>query len=180
VDIILVTGKVNSGKTTLMKKLIEQESLQGNFPAGIIAPGVFQNGEKIGFNVTDLSTGKSKPLARVGNAESYKFSEGRFVFSKAGFDFAKKALLNFRPRGVVFLDEVGPLELKGGGYAACLEKLLVSDINKLYISVRDECVVRVRQKFLLSKQAQIMETTGCADKHSRDCFHTDTFNNLRK
>jgi len=162
--IILVTGKVNSGKTTLMEKMVEQESLRGKFPAGIIAHGVFKESEKIGFNITDLSIGKSIPLARVGNDSTYGFSVGRFVFLNESLNFAKNALLNFRLNGVVFLDEVGPLELKGKGYAECLDKLLGSDINRLYISVREECLARVRQMFLLPRPTRIIETEKlCCD-----------------
>jgi nucleoside-triphosphatase THEP1 len=162
-EIVLVTGKVNSGKTELMKKLVEQESLKGNFPTGVIACSVFKDGGKIGFNVTDLSTRKSKPLARVSNEIKYGFSVGRFIFSNKSFDFAKKALLKFKPNGVVFLDEVGPLELKDKGYAECLKKLLDSEINRLYISVRNECLAKVMQKFLLSRQAKIIKTKSSID-----------------
>jgi nucleoside-triphosphatase THEP1 len=161
-EIILVTGIVNSGKTTLMEELAEQESLQGNSLSGIIAPGVFKEGEKIGFDVTDLSTGHSKPLARAGNSGMRGFSAGRFVFSNEGLNFAKKALLNFRPGGVVFLDEVGPLELNGGGYTGCLRRLLRSDIGRLYISVRHECLPAVRRKFLFPRPATVMETESFA------------------
>lgn len=165
-EIVLVTGKVNSGKTTLMKKLVEQESLKGNFPTGVIACSVFKDGGKIGFNAIDLSTGNSKPLARVSNEINeikYGFSVGRFIFSNKSFDFAKKTLLKFKPNGVVFLDEVGPLELKGKGYAECLKKLLDSEINRFYISVRNECLAKVRQKFLLSRQVKIIKTQSSID-----------------
>lgn len=162
-EIVLVTGKVDSRKTTLMEKLAKLESLQGQSPSGVIARGIFKDGEKIGFNVIDLSTRKSKPLARVDNEIKYGFSVGRFIFSNRSLNFAKKAILNFKPNGVVFLDEVGPLELKGRGYAECLKKLLDSEINRLYISVRNECLTKIRQKFLLSRQAKIIKIKSSID-----------------
>lgn len=159
-EIAIITGKVNSGKTTLLEKIAAREKLNGNFPTGIIARGVFRNGKKIGFDVMDLATGKIQQLARINNKKDKSWGS-RFTFYHAGWKFARNALLNFRPGGVVFLDEVGPLELKGEGHARTLKKLLQSNIGKIYISVRSDCLKEVRKKFFPSgKYIRILKTTG--------------------
>ena len=57
---------------------------------------------------------------------------------------------------VVFLDEAGPFELAGNGYAECLRTLLKSDISKIYISVRDNCLNDIIMKFCLRNPDKII------------------------
>ncbi|MCP4671565.1 MAG: hypothetical protein GY857_09685, partial [Desulfobacula sp.] len=61
---ILITGKIHSGKSTLAMKLaahLEQENLK---ISGIIAKGLWENSIRHGFDIIDLSTGRQIPLAR--------------------------------------------------------------------------------------------------------------------
>jgi nucleoside-triphosphatase THEP1 len=155
-EIIIVTGKVNSGKTTILEKLLADEKLKGISPTGIIARGVFEGKAKVGFDVKDLSDGTSMPLARIGRMADHGFSVGKYSFSAQAFKFAQKAILNFRNNGVVFIDEVGPLELKGGGYAGCLNVVLESDISRLYVTVRSEILPEFSNKFIKSNPTKII------------------------
>ena len=136
-------------------KLVEQERAEGNAPTGIIAKGVFDSDHKIGFDIIDLATDNIIPLARIDWQIPDGFQAGKYIFSRDTFDSACRALLNYHQGGVVFLDEVGPLELSGGGYADCLRRLLDSDINKLYVIVRESCVSELIEKFLLNHDYEI-------------------------
>lgn len=157
IEVVLITGKINSGKTTSIINLVEQERERGNSPTGIIAHGVFENGIKTGFDVEDIASGQKMPLARKGQAFTDSFPVGRFTFSVDGFEFARRALLKFKPGGSVFIDEAGPLELRGEGYADCLHTLFKSDITKIYIVVRDDCVDEFKEKFLKGENIEIIE-----------------------
>jgi nucleoside-triphosphatase THEP1 len=154
-EVIIISGEINSGKTTLMKKNVDKEKRKSQGPTGIIAPGIFKQDLKVGFNVEDISSGKIKLLASVEEKYSVGFSFGRFNFFKEGFEFAKKALLNFKPKGVVFLDEAGPLELSGKGYADCLKALLCSNISRLYVSVRKDCLKEFIKTYLSSDKLKV-------------------------
>lgn len=154
-EIIIVTGKVNSGKTTLMQQIVDEARAKGEKISGILALGSFEQDRKSGFNVKDVQTGKIKPLASACKKDSQGFSIGRFNFFKDGFDFAQRSLLSFKPNGTVFLDEVGPLELMGRGYAACLKEIFASDIKKLYVVVREDCLNDFMQVFLSGRELSI-------------------------
>ena len=65
--------------------------------------------------------------------------------------------MNFEYGDIVFLDELGPLELEGRGYAKCLKTLLDSDISKLYIAVRSECLQEFTEKFSVSGQVKVIQ-----------------------
>ena len=156
-EIIIITGKINSGKTTMLEKLVDEEKSMEYSPSGIIARGVFEGDTKIGFDVTDLSSGITTPLARIDKVFDDGFSVGKYFFSNVAFKFAQNALLKYQPNGVVFLDEAGPLELDGRGYAECLTTLINSDISRLYIAVRDECLNEFILKFVKSKSMKIIK-----------------------
>jgi len=157
-EVILITSGVNSGKTGMMKHLVNKEKSSGNKPSGIIAEGIFASGEKIGFDVKDLSSGESMPLARISPEKKNGFSAGKYFFSAEGFRFAKMALMNYRPGGAVFLDEAGPLELADEGYAGCLSTLVSSPVRVLYVSVRSGCLAQIREKFFRGlKQVKIIK-----------------------
>ena len=158
-EVVLITGPIDSGKTTSLERLVEIEKTKGNSPTGIIGRGVFDGEAKIGFDAVDVSAGSSWPLARIGKEIKDGFSVGKFTFSNEALELAQATLLNFRQNGVVFLDEVGPLELAGEGYADCLRTLLDSNIARLYISVRSECLQGFEREFLGSIHVTIVSVT---------------------
>jgi nucleoside-triphosphatase THEP1 len=155
-EVILVTGKVNSGKTTHLEKLITEKKTKGLAVSGIIARGIFENNQKIGYDVVDLVSGSSLPLARTSEFPESDFRLGKFAFSSKAFAFATKALLDYAPGGVVFLDEAGPLELGGKGYADCIRILLEADIQSLYIVVREDILEEFKKMYLIGRTAKII------------------------
>jgi len=162
-EIIIIKGPVNSGKSKIMEKLADSEKKNGSLVSGIIARGVFEQDSKIGFDLINISSETTQPLARISNPDDEFFPVGKYNFSKDGFLFAKEALLDFHNGGVVFLDEVGPLELEGGGYADCLITLLNSDISRLYIAVRDSCLETVVEEFLDKRNYRIIKVEKQAE-----------------
>jgi nucleoside-triphosphatase THEP1 len=80
---------------------------------------------------------------------------GQYSFSKKTLEFAKGALLNYTSGGVVFLDEAGPLELAGEGYAFCITSLLESHISKLYMVVRENLVDQICERFLRGRPEKL-------------------------
>jgi nucleoside-triphosphatase THEP1 len=162
-EIILITGSVNSGKSRLMEQLAIDEKKKGNPVSGIIARSVFEHGYKKGFDVINVSTGRSRPLAGIDKTPDELFTAGKYSFSRDGFNFAREALLGFHKGGAAFLDEVGPLELEGGGYADCLIALLGSDIARLYIVVRTSCLPALIEDYLEKLNYRIIKTDKQAE-----------------
>ena len=155
-EILIVTGAVNSGKSTAMTELAASEKSKGALVSGIIARGVIENGAKVGFDVVDVVSGKCQPLARIGKPGDNCFTVGKYCFFDDGFNFARGALMSHHKNGVAFLDEAGPIELAGNGYAECLRTLLKSDISKIYISVQDSCLDDIIREFCLRKPDKII------------------------
>ena len=149
--IILISGAVNSGKTSLMLDIMQEEALSGSRVTGILALSVIENGQKTGFEVLDVATGEKRMLATLHPetiAGETLISIGRYHFLEKNFKFALDILSSVDKSGAVFVDEVGPLELSGGGYADAIRKIVSGVSGKVYISVRSSCLEKFVGMFL--------------------------------
>lgn len=85
---------------------------------------------------------------------------GRFTFSKANF---KKAIQIIRDavnkEGWLVIDEIGPLELSGEGFAELLQEVLALRKEKLVIVVREGLAGQVKEKFGLDNISILEEDT---------------------
>jgi nucleoside-triphosphatase THEP1 len=122
---VILAGDTGSGKTTFATRLVERLRARGLRVAGILAPGLLEAGRRTGFDILDVATGERRPLARehqVLPAPHARWS--RFAFDAAGLALGRAALSPGAQRAdVVVVDEVGPFELSGGGWADALDTL---------------------------------------------------------
>ncbi|NBF41521.1 MAG: hypothetical protein GVY14_14005 [Spirochaetes bacterium] len=133
--VTIVTGGRDAGKTQWVRELSDRR------PAwGFISPKVFTGGAFVGYDLLFLPDGDRMPLARlaagpgaessVPDDESFRFR--RFRFNGAAFDRARnearRALAGGgpRPEAAILLDEVGPLEVDGGGFREVLDGILAA------------------------------------------------------
>lgn len=106
--VILLTGPINSGKTTLLSGAAERLRAGGSDPAGLITLKEFDGARRI-YTALNLATGRRRKLLEV--------EAGVITEARGGFAFAARALGGCRLR-TAFVDEFGVIELSGGGYAA--------------------------------------------------------------
>ena len=135
---ILVTGNTGSGKTTLVGEAVNLVRARGVRVAGILAPGLLDHGRRTGFDIMDLATGESTALAREHQDAGGQHARwSRFAFRPDGLDQGRRAL---GPAAygadVIVVDEVGPFELSGGGWAAALDRLAQNYRGTLLLVVR--------------------------------------------
>jgi len=115
---MLVTGSPGCGKTTLCQMIVDSARRDGARVGGVLAPAVHFDGCRIGADAVDLATGRSAPITRLGCDDSVSAWRGsRWVIVRQGLDLAREALERaLRQRfDLIVVDEVGPLELAGGG-----------------------------------------------------------------
>ncbi|MBN2517717.1 MAG: AAA family ATPase [Candidatus Altiarchaeota archaeon] len=123
---IIITGQPGVGKTTVCERLILILKKNGLRCGGVLSPWVPE-----GFDIVDIQTGEARPFARLGKGE---VTVGSFVFDRKGVDFALGALENSRDCDVIFIDEIGSLELRGGGLMPAVKLLAASDTPLIIIS----------------------------------------------
>lgn len=122
---IIITGDVQSGKSTLAAGLVKFLDDRGVAMAGILATGLWKDDQRQGFDLVDLKTRETTPLARR-NVNPADGSITPFQFFDTGMAAGENALdpARCRDAAVIMVDEVGKLELKGKGWASFLDPLL--------------------------------------------------------
>lgn len=132
-----ILGDCNSGKSTRFLSLFNKE--QGGI--GLFSKKLYnENNVIIGYNLVLLPENKEIPFIKLkeslsDQSESDSFFQGRFAFSIKSFQIGEDYILNNLNSNMVWIDEIGGLELKGLGYNSLLKTLLIRDID-LVLSVR--------------------------------------------
>jgi nucleoside-triphosphatase THEP1 len=132
--VIVLTGSPGSGKTTMLRKILRRLDDAGWSVAGLIQPGIFENGAKVGFLVKDLGTGEEAPLARRTSRETGSYGTA-FEFDAEGLALARTALESAPRDAILVVDELGPVELRGRGHMPALRRTLASRPPRLLILV---------------------------------------------
>jgi nucleoside-triphosphatase THEP1 len=145
----IVAGGTGSGKTTLVTAVVEHLRARGVRVAGILAPGYLAGGRRSGFDLVNLATGERAPLAREEDHVAGPHSRwSRFAFTPEGLALGHKALgEDARGADVVVVDEVGPFELSGGGWADALDALAATSSGTMLLVVREAVIDAVKAKW---------------------------------
>ncbi len=157
--VTIVSGAINEGKTRKIISLYEN-SKQGD---GVVSKKIFRTNlgsEEIiypaikfcGYDIMHLSTGKTMPLAYKHPFVPEQWDElyrcGPYLFSRSAFEFAWNILGHLIENGTspLFIDEIGPLELEGKGFAPVLRRALESAIDVTF-TTRKHCLEDVVKTF---------------------------------
>lgn len=145
----IVTGEIGSGKTTLLRQLYEAGGGDG-----ILLPRLYCGGDWAGQRIKRLGQGEGgtfclrERFLPAGWREGYRYRDCSFALE--GISYLERALTDILREGKqpVYLDEIGPMELAGGGMAPYLRRLLARDVA-VVAAVRLGCAEAVRRAFSL-------------------------------
>lgn len=128
--LFILTGDIRTGKTTWLGARVRELETAGAPVRGVLAPGVWRDGEKIGIQNVLLP---SRERVLLATPVASGCSRGQ------GWDFDEAALAHVNDHlarlaataaekdahtGLLVIDEIGPLELRrGGGLTAALTLL---------------------------------------------------------
>jgi nucleoside-triphosphatase THEP1 len=140
--VVLLIGAVGAGKTTALTNLAGKWRASDRDVRGVLAHRVVEEGRLIGYDLEVIGEGKRVPLARKSGTGLEKI--GPFAFSEAGLALGRRTLRESAAAQVVIVDEIGPLELKGGGWTKEVVELLRESSAALVLVVREELSARVR------------------------------------
>jgi nucleoside-triphosphatase THEP1 len=118
----IVSGTRGQGKTTLVRQYVADAVAAGRSVGGVVSPAVFEHGERAGYDLLDLRSGRQRPLARVVTSPAETPTIGTFRFDEAALAAGNAAIVSAVQDGldVIAIDELGPLELEGKGWAPAL------------------------------------------------------------
>lgn len=126
--IVLLTGPPGVGKTTLVRKVIEHFKDQGLTVAGIISDEVREGPIRVGFKITDVSTGEHGWLARKREGAGIKI--GSYIvenddLKRIGVG-ALESAVSSNP-DLIIVDEIGPMEMTNPTFKKDLAKILIGN-----------------------------------------------------
>jgi len=119
---VAITGPPGSGKSTLVKKVID---LLGRQPGGVLAREVRCGRERTGFLLEDLLTGDHGTLASI-DGDGPRVGKYRVCLRDLEEVGARAVERAVREAEVVVIDEVGPMELFCEAFARAVEAALDS------------------------------------------------------
>jgi nucleoside-triphosphatase THEP1 len=127
----IITGEIGSGKTTVCQH-IEGLARQAHLVCGGILSCKMPDGT---IEFKDLLTGKSEILAST--RENYPGPQlGKFSFSPRGIEFGLRAVQAGITCDLLFVDELGPLELSQAGLWGAIKLLDSAKIANSIVVIR--------------------------------------------
>ena len=168
--IVIVTSPQHTGKSSLIARYIERCRQHDISVAGILAEGLWENNQRSGFNLVDLTSGVRVPLAV--RCAPHGRARVRFEFFPEGINAAHNALNAKRcaTADLIVIDEVGKLEVMGEGWAPLLPPLLELP-GKMHIwAVRESLVDAVAERWAFTPHAVVeARSPDALDKLAAAC-----------
>ena len=154
--VFFITGKKGGGKTTFITEVVSILQKEGLKADGILAPGYWQNNIRSKFDIVDIATNERKILCGM-DVENGVEEIGRFKFTEEGLAFGRAALCYEKvfDKDLIIIDEVGPLELKGKGWAESIKELLVKYNKIIILVVRNDAAGEVQNYFKIEQPEYI-------------------------
>ena len=141
---ILLVGGIGSGKTATGLRLLHLLRRSEVRVGGFLAPRKLEGDETIGYSLIDIASNTTHPFAGL---EPSDVPVGRFFISGKSLAMADRAVTTALGEAqVMCIDEVGRLELDGGGHAPAVRRVLASNVIPILL-VREEFIDEVVGEF---------------------------------
>ncbi len=142
---VAITGSPGTGKSTVCRNVLKQLTCTYG---GMTSADIREKGERIGFEIRDIATGKQGILA-------HKQGSGPRVGSyHVNLDdlnnIGVAAIKNAMSSELIVIDEIAPMEFKSPEFIRAVEEALDSDKNMLVVLHQKSShpvAERIRRKF---------------------------------
>jgi len=150
--IIILSGNVRDGKSSYLLRLSRLLESSRVSLAGIYSPSVRQEQDHVGYDLIDARTGRRHPLCRTTGRAGMP-QVGPYYFLPEGLEFGRQALDLDRARetDLMIVDEIGPWELSGQGWAEPVARLILNSDVPMIWAVRDKLVEKAIEQWALTR-----------------------------
>ena len=151
-QIVVITGQVDSGKTTFLLNILPALNMKGEVQ-GVCSPKSFFEGNFIGYDLLDISANKKFPFIRL-QPEPDWVKLGKFHFNPEIIERGNEIIRQADKADILIIDEIGPLELNGSGFRPGLEHCFDNFRGTLIIVSRIDLINDI-EKLLLKAESEI-------------------------
>jgi len=147
--LVLLSGAHDAGKSVTCHHLMEQARQAGRQTAGILSPGAYAQGRKIGIVAMDGRTQEYRILASLRNEDDPDGIQTiHWTFDKSAIAWGNSVLADACPCDILIVDELGPLELtRGEGWQAGLAALDSRTYRAAVAVIRPELLAQAFARF---------------------------------
>lgn len=143
----VVTGAPGTGKTTVLAQVIRAVQAAGHVVGGMLSSEVRERGDRTGFRLLDVASGRSGVLASTTLPAGPRI--GRYRVNLRDLAEIGASALRTAAEGasLVVCDEVGPMELYSPEFRRAVDFVLASPtpmLSVVHARARDPLVERVR------------------------------------
>jgi nucleoside-triphosphatase THEP1 len=170
VIIDILTGKVQTGKTTLLRKITLELKRKGVRVGGFLNLSVYEKDQVIGYDLYNLKEETMRPFLRKQGQTNWE-KIGPYSFIPDTLELAKSTILRAKNIDICFVDEVGPYELEGKGLWPSLVAILECPIPRLFLTVRAKLLNAFIEK--LGKNVDKIFDVADEDVHPRIIAHLE-------
>lgn len=140
-QVVLVSGPRNTGKTEYARGVVERARAAGLRVAGFYSEAEWEGDLKARFFLQDVTDPARRVLlASVRPSPGLDLRAGPFHLSTDVFRMAVPVLRGAVGADLICIDEVGPIEVRGGGFHDALRFLLAEHHGILLLTVRPSVV----------------------------------------
>ena len=150
-NVVIITGEIHQGKTSILQALIPMFKEQNLVVGGIISPGIFEDNMRIGYDIIDVATGERRVLSRTTGSENM-IQIGKYFLHDEGLVFGTTALSveNNWNSNMIVVDEIGPMELDNQGWAQSVGELLQAFDVPMIFAVRKGIIEQVTEEWAIT------------------------------
>jgi nucleoside-triphosphatase len=156
--LLLLTGEPGVGKTTVLLRIVEALKAKGYGVGGMVSREVRSCGNRVGFEILDLNSGKRGWLAHVSQKNGPKVGRYRVNMEDLNSIGANAIVEAVENSDVIAIDEIGPMELFSEKFREAVMRAVESGklmIGVVHWKVRDRLIDEVKKR----EDAELIEVT---------------------
>ena len=171
--IILVTGPPGIGKTSIMRRTLNELKKSEHAIGGMICREVHEGGLRVGFEIMDLSTGQRGWLAHVNQLTGP--AVGKYHVNLTDLDVigAGSILDAVQNADILAIDEIGPMELLSKAFSNTLRQAVESS-KPLLGTIHYKLTNSVIEGIKMREDTEIIDVT----RENRTDLHTIVANKI--
>jgi nucleoside-triphosphatase len=156
--LLFITGSPGTGKTSALLKTIEVLKARGYSVGGMVSREVRTCGARIGFEISDLGSGRRGWLAHVNQKHGPRIGKYRVNLEDLDNIGAEAIATAVENADVVAIDEIGPMELHSERFTEAVVKAVESRklvVGTVHWKARDRLIREISAR----QDAEIYKVT---------------------